>query len=303
MKYASLVFKNLFRSGRRTTLTIFSIAVSLFIFSALVSLPTVANQLLADSGSSVRIACRSKMGLSYPLPEAYKNKIAATRHVVAVVPEKVFFGLYHDVTDQFPNIAVEPDQIELMWPDWGISPQSAEQFRKVRRGALVSPDTLKRFNLHLGQQIQLHGTLYPFNVTLTLVGTIDSAPVPYLLLFRRDYLEEAAGRPGTVDNFWVRVDSAQAVPQVIAALDEKFANSSAETQSESEGAFLAGILNNYRIFFRLADGMDPRPLIHGLVMGPGCAEQHPNKARRVRDGNYNDRDRLGKECVRGVRCG
>ncbi|MGO9058258.1 MAG: hypothetical protein ACLQU2_12880 [Candidatus Binataceae bacterium] len=92
MKYASLVFKNLFRSGRRTTLTIFSIAVSLFIFSALVSLPTVANQLLADSGSSVRIACHSKIGLSYPLPEAYKNKIAATQHVVAVVPEKVFFG-------------------------------------------------------------------------------------------------------------------------------------------------------------------------------------------------------------------
>jgi hypothetical protein len=27
------------------------------------------------------------------------------------------------------------------------------------------------------------------------------------------------------------------------------------------------------------DGMDPRPLIYGLAMGPGCAEQHPNKAR------------------------
>jgi hypothetical protein len=31
-------------------------------------------------------------------------------------------------------------------------------------------------------------------------------------------------------------------------------------------------------------------------------KQHPKKARRVRDGSYNDRDRLGKECVRGVRC-
>ena len=47
----------------------------------------------------------------------------------------------------------------------------------------------------------------------------------------------------------------------------------------------------------------PRPLIHGLALGPGCAERHPNKARRVRDGSYNDRDRFGKECVRGVRCG
>src|SRR6266851_3678812 len=31
-------------------------------------------------------------------------------------------------------------------------------------------------------------------------------------------------------------------------------------------------------------------------------KQHPKKARGVRDGSYNDRDRLGKECVRGVRC-
>jgi hypothetical protein len=28
------------------------------------------------------------------------------------------------------------------------------------------------------------------------------------------------------------------------------------------------------------DGMDPRPLIHGLAMGPGCAEQHPNEAKK-----------------------
>src|SRR5580692_5821769 len=27
------------------------------------------------------------------------------------------------------------------------------------------------------------------------------------------------------------------------------------------------------------DGGGPRPLIPGLAMGPGCAEQHPNKAR------------------------
>jgi cell division protein FtsX len=78
MEYVLLVLKNLSRSRRRTILTILSIAISLFIFSALVSLPTFANQVLADTASSVRIACRTKMGLAYPLPEAYKLKIAAT---------------------------------------------------------------------------------------------------------------------------------------------------------------------------------------------------------------------------------
>lgn len=56
MKYAMLVLKNLMRSKRRTILTVLSIAVSLFIFSALVSMPAVVNQFLADSASTTRVA-------------------------------------------------------------------------------------------------------------------------------------------------------------------------------------------------------------------------------------------------------
>jgi len=74
-KYLTLIFKNLLRTKRRTILTILSIAVSLFIFSVLVSLPTFANQMLADTTSSVRIICRTKMGLAYPLPVAYSPKL------------------------------------------------------------------------------------------------------------------------------------------------------------------------------------------------------------------------------------
>ena len=77
-KYLTLIFKNLLRTKRRTILTILSIAVSLFIFAVLVSLPTFANQMLADTTSSVRIVSRTKMGFAYPLPEAYKLKIATT---------------------------------------------------------------------------------------------------------------------------------------------------------------------------------------------------------------------------------
>jgi cell division protein FtsX len=42
MKYVPLILKNLMRGKRRTILTILSIAVSLFVFSALISLPAIA---------------------------------------------------------------------------------------------------------------------------------------------------------------------------------------------------------------------------------------------------------------------
>jgi putative ABC transport system permease protein len=253
MKFTALVLKNLLRSKRRTVLTVLSIAVSLFIFAALTSLPTVANRVLADSASSVRIACRTKMGLAYPLPEAYKLKIASTPHVVAVTPDNFFGGIYHEVSDQFPNIAVDPEQIDVMWPDWGFSPGSVEQFKKLRTAALVALGTMKRFNLHEGQQIQLRGSgYYPFNVTLTIVGTVAHGPAPSFLMFRRDYFEEIQGRPGRVDNFWVRADSSAAVPQIIEAVNSQFANSSAETQCDSEAVFLGSVIGRFRLFFTLA---------------------------------------------------
>ena len=244
MKYLKLVLRNLLRSKRRTILTILSIAVALFIFSVLVSLPSFANQFLADTASSVRIICRTKMGLAYPLPVAYKPKIAAIPHVVAVAALVIYGGIYHEVSDQFPSVATEAKEID-MWSDWGLT--GVDEFKKIKTACLVAQGTMRRFNLHVGQQIQLRGTVYPFNVTLTIVGTIDKGPVPSFLIFRLDYFEEAAGKPGIAHDFWVRVDDSRVVPEVCAALDKQFANSPAETRSASEAAAIGSILGRYRI--------------------------------------------------------
>src|SRR5260370_26810750 len=106
-KCLTLIFKNRPRSKRRNILKILSIAVSLFIFSVLVSLPTFANQMLADTASSVRIISRTKMGFAYPLPEAYKPKIATIPHVVAVAALVIYGGIYHQASDPFPSVATE----------------------------------------------------------------------------------------------------------------------------------------------------------------------------------------------------
>src|SRR5208282_1495645 len=172
MKYAMLVLKNLLRSKRRTILTILSIAVSLVIFSALVSLPTVANELLADSASSVRIAVHNKAGLTYALPESYKTRIAATPHVDAVMGESWFGGIYHEVSGAVPNLAVDPEAAQALWTDWDFSKQSFADFHQLRTVALVGPGTMKRFGFRVGQQIMLRGTVYPVNVTLKIVGTM-----------------------------------------------------------------------------------------------------------------------------------
>src|SRR5437667_10037406 len=259
-KFALLVFKNLTRSKRRTILTILSIAVSLFIFAVLVRLPTFANQMLADTASSVRIVSRAKMGFAYPLPEAYKVKIATIPHVVAVAGLVIYGGIYHEPSDQFASVATDAEEIN-MWSDWGLT--GVDEFKKIKTACLVAQGTMRRFNLHVGQQIELRGTVYPFNVTLTIVGTIAKGPVPSFLIFRRDYFEEAAGNAGIVHEFWVRTDNSRVVPEVAAAIDNQFANSPAETRSASEAAAVGSILGRYRFFMRLAAFLG---LMAGVVM-------------------------------------
>src|SRR6266481_1243626 len=249
-KYLPLILKNLLRSKRRNILTILSIAVSLFIFAVLVSLPPCANQMLADTTSSVRIITRTKMGLAYPLPVAYKSKIASIPHVVAVAPLVIYGGIYHEPSDQFPSVATEAQEID-MWSDWGLT--GVDEFKKLKTACLVAEGTMRRFNLHVGQQIQLRGTVYPFNVNLTIVGTMVKGPVPSFLIFRRDYFEEAAGNPGIAHDFWVRVDDSRVVPEVCAAIDKQFANSQAETRTVSEAVAIGSILGRYRIFMKLAE--------------------------------------------------
>src|SRR5260370_39665959 len=117
MKYASLVFKNLLRSKRRTFLTVLSIAVSLFIFSALVSVPTVANQILGDTASSTRVATHNKAGLAYSIPMAYRQRIAVVPHVEAVMAQSWVGGVLPDVNAQLSRFSVEPGVVDKIYAD------------------------------------------------------------------------------------------------------------------------------------------------------------------------------------------
>src|SRR5271169_736514 len=127
MKFVRLVLRNLLRNRRRTILTALSIAVSLFVFSALIALPAVVDRITAARASSLRLVCHSKAGLSYSLPEAYLARIATSPHVVAASGWMFFGGIYRDIHDQVPNFAVDHEHVDLIWPDWKMSPTVTDE--------------------------------------------------------------------------------------------------------------------------------------------------------------------------------
>jgi len=53
-----------------------------------------------------------------------------------------------------------------------------DDFKKIKPPAWWRTAPMRRFNLHVGSANSTPGTLYPFNVTLNIVGTIPRAPAP-----------------------------------------------------------------------------------------------------------------------------
>ena len=164
-----------------------------------------------------------------------------------------FGGNYHLPSDQFPNLALEQDELAKVWPDWRVAPDTIDAFQRDRTAALVGLSTMQRFGFHIGQQIMLRDSVYGNHLQFKIVGTLGKGSMPTMLLFRRDYLQEAIGRTGRADFIWIRADKPESIPGLIRAIDAQFANSSDPTQTESEEHFQAGFIEQLRTIISLME--------------------------------------------------
>lgn len=245
MKFLPLILRNLGRNSRRSVLTALSIAVSIFVFAALMSLPTVIDQIVKHESGSLRLITHPKSGFFHQMPHAYLNKIATVPHVVGTAGEILFLGTVKDPYNPLRSAGIDAEEAERVWPDM-ISPELAAELRHYRDGVLVGANLLRRYRWKVGDMVVLHGTVYPVDLQLRIVGRLKGDVAAGAMLFRRDYLDEALGRPGKVNVFWLRVDSAAAIPSVIAEIDERLGTSD-PVQTEAEEVLISNQLRAYSL--------------------------------------------------------
>jgi putative ABC transport system permease protein len=264
MTYHALVVRNLFRHPLRTVFTTLSIALSIFLVCAVLSLPSALSAILDRAVSNTRISVHHEAGLTYLLPAAYVNKIRAVPHVAAVNYYTWYGGIYDEPKNMFPNFGIDPDTVAEMWPDYHLDPAALRRFRAVRNAALVGERTMQKFGWKVGQNITLRGTAFPVNLTFEIVGVIPAASGnPVVLWFNHKYLEESlTPRPGWpfsgfpfVGMVWVQADRPENVERVMHDIDALFHNSEAETSAETERAFVQSFLSSYQGFIRVILGV------------------------------------------------
>lgn len=242
MKFLRLVWANLLRKKVRTTLTIGSFTVALFLFGLLATI-RVAFGVRSDVAGANRLDVINRVSLIQPLPLSYRERLVQVRGVSGVTYAAWFGGVYQDERNFFPQFAVDKDTWLGIYSEYVIPPDQREAFLHDRQACLVGRALAKRFGFKVGDRLPLRGTVWPGTWEFNIAGIYDgqSPDVDTSSMFLRfDYLEERRSfGKGTVGYYIVKLADPDDAVRVAKAIDAGFANSPNETLTQTEQAFAA----------------------------------------------------------------
>ena len=249
MKFLPFVWRNLLRRKVRTTFTLLSIFVAFVLYALLMTIRTAFSMGIEVAGVD-RLMMLHKVSLVQLLPISYAREIQSTPGVTLVSHNTWFGGTYRDNANQFAVIAVDPEPYLKLYPEFKVPADQVKAWLADRQGALVGRDVATRYGWKIGDKVPIQGTIWEpkqgstwfFNVDAIYDGdkTIDKTN----FFFRYDYLDEnRRGAYGMVGWYIIRIADPSRAAEMAAKLDAEFANSSAETKTSTEKAFLQGFVN------------------------------------------------------------
>lgn len=245
-----LICKNALRNKLRTLLTVLGIAVAILSFGLL---RTIISAWYAgvEASSQTRLITRNAVSLVFPLPLAYKAKIEKVPGVTGVSYGNWFGGIYIDNKNFFPQFAVEPEGYMELYPEYVLSEEERAAFFRERNSCVVGAKLARKYGWELGDSFRLTGTIFPGDWDFVIRGIYrgaDETADETVMFFHWKYLDETLGgdnpaRAGQVGWYVVRIASPDDASRISSAIDAQFANSLAETVTETERAFQMGFVS------------------------------------------------------------
>jgi len=239
-----LIVKNTMRHKLRTSLTILGLVVAIFSFGLL---QTVINAWYAgaEGASNTTLVTRNKTSLVFPLPLSYQARIRAVPGVTGVGYANWFQGVYKDPKNFFAQFAISGESYLDIYPDYLLPPEDRAAFLRDRKGAIVGRKLADQYGFKVGDVIPLKGTIYPGNWELIVRGIFDGKQTSTntaTLFFHWDYVNETVKklsprRANQIGVYVVQINQPENAAAISSAVDQEFANSLAETLTETEKAF------------------------------------------------------------------
>jgi len=245
-----LLTRNAMRQKLRISLTMVGLVVAICAFGLL---RTIVDAWYAgvEGTSSIRLVTRNSISLVFPLPLNYAQRMRQVEGVNGVSWGNWFGGVYINERNFFPQFAVDAASYLEMYPEYVVKPAELKAFLADRQGVVVGRKLADQYGWKLGDQVPLRGTIYPGTWSFTVRAIYDGAEAKTdesQFLFHWAYLNETTkkryGRKGDQVGFYIeRLANPNDAAPVSKQLDSLFANSLAETLTETEKAFQLGFIS------------------------------------------------------------
>lgn len=247
-----LIIKNALRHKLRTFLTVLGIAIAVGAFGLL---RTVITSWYAsvEVAAADRLICRQAVSFIFPLPYAYRDKIAKIPGVQMVTYQNWFQGVYIDKEQFFPRMAVDPNTMFDVYPEFTITREELENFKKERNACVLGIDIANKYGLKIGDIMNVEGDIYPGQWQFVIRGIYKPRAATYdgtQMFFHWEYLDERMkqempARAGYVGWYVIKIAKADDAAMISEQVDALFQNSPAETKTETEKAFQNSFLKAY----------------------------------------------------------
>jgi len=251
MELLRLLLRNTLRHKLRSLLTIVGVGVAVMAFALLQTVVTAWHKGVEASAAN-RLITRHAVSFVFPLPLAYRDRIAQVPGVNKVTYAIWFSGVYVDKNQFFARLAVDSDTFFDVYPEFVIPPEQFEAFKRERNACVIGIDIANRYNLKIGDIMPVEGDVYPGQWEFVVRGIYqprDQTTDPSSMMFHYNYVDErvrqeAPHRAGQIGWYIVRIDDPDSSARISQDIDNLFANSRAETKTETERAFQQGFLSS-----------------------------------------------------------
>jgi putative ABC transport system permease protein len=247
-RFLPLLLANLRRRTPRTLFTLLSIAIAFLLYGLLAAVKN-GFEATGNLAGIDRLVTMDKVSIVQPLPLAYLQRIASVPGVSLVTHSTWFGGHYQDQSGVIITYPVPPESYLAMYPEFLLPAAQKERWRHDRSGAIVGRALADSYGWKVGDRIPLRSDIYAhadgtYNWEFNVDGIYDNKDPSgdvSSVFFHYDYLDEGRSLgKGTVGWYIVRIADPTQSTRVAAAIDALFTNSSAETKTGSEKAFVQG---------------------------------------------------------------
>ncbi len=242
-----LVRKNLFRRKLRAALMIVSILIAFMIFGVLAGFYR-AFTAGEDRAAADRLITVNKINFTQPMPMAYFNRVRAVDGVRQVTHANWFGGYYQDPKNFLMTLAIEPaTYFDMYRSELDIPPEQLQAFISDRSSAVIGESMARKWGWKVGDRVPVASNIFTqrsngshtwdFTIAGIVKGKAEQVSTDFLL-FQYAYFDETRtfGKD-TIGWLILQTNSPENNDRVAKTIDAMFANSIAETSTDTEKAF------------------------------------------------------------------